>query len=398
MFLLKKAPTEHLDTGICIEVLPLSERMLAARRWQGLEKRLGNTTLKNSWCWINTWLDHFTRVTHDGCAVPCVFIFGVAQNQDVGAALLPVSYFDLGVLTVPTVAIGTAGEPLRERTYIQYNQLLVESEYLNAFAQGLMSYLVKQKWSVLWIECFLPLHAQALIEAGQNAGLSLTAIEEPLPTFDFGQLSPGEEIWRGISHDQRSKIRRSMKQFAASFGPLSIEWATTRVQAQNILDELIELHTNQWLCKGDTGSFRTQRLRDYHKQLVDTFFPQNLIAFRVKYGETTAGCLINLVENDSGHITNHRSGFPIFTDNRLKPGYITNVLFMQEAMKRGYTEFDFLDGHVDYKRHLTNAQHTLVSIEAYRGLRSKAFQKTREIYRRSRANPFIEKIKRYLVK
>ena len=67
--------------------------------------------------------------------------------------------------------------------------------------------------------------------------------------------------------------------------------------------------------------------------------------FRVKYGDTTIGCLLNLVE-ENGHITNHRSGFTYFTnDNKLKPGYVTNILFMEEAKKRGYTKFDLLAGH-----------------------------------------------------
>lgn len=84
--------------------------------------------------------------------------------------------------------------------------------------------------------------------------------------------------------------------------------------------------------------FHTQRLYTYHRQLVEKLFPEWLIAFRVKQGETTIGCLYNLVENDTGHVTNHRSAFITLQDNRLKPGYMTNVLFMQEARKRGYTE------------------------------------------------------------
>lgn len=392
------APTPQAYQGIQIDVVPLSERAVAAERWLCLEQRIGSTTLKNSWAWINTWLDYFGPDTCYGNGIPCAFVFGLVQNQDIGAALLPISSLDLGLFSVPTMALGTAGEPLRERTYIQYNQFLVELDFMENFAQGLVNYLLKQKWSILWIESFLSSQAEALICAGKNLGVPLAITKEPSPTFDFRKLPVGTEIWQGISHDQRSKLRRSMKHLTSQLGPQSIEWAITCEQALDILEELIVLHTDQWRRKGDPGAFRTQRLRDYHRQLVRIFFPHHLIAFRVKQGDTTIGCLLNLIENDCGHITNHRSGFLTFTDNRLKPGYITNVLFMQEAMKRGYTEFDFLDGHIEYKKHLANTQHILISIEAYRGLRSRAFRTTRELYRRSRTSRVVEQIKRSLVK
>jgi hypothetical protein len=389
---------EQISTEVLLDIVSSADREIAAKRWQSLEARLGNRMLKNSWHWIQVWLDQFGKETEDGPAIPHSFAFGRDNDQDIGAALIPATSFNLSLFTVPVIAFGTAGEPLRERTYIQYNQFLVEPEYTQKFVQSLMRYVAHQKWSMLWIEGFTEEHAEALVEAGSTLGVQMDVKEIPSPTFDFGKLASNDEIWQGISHDQRSKIRRSIKHFTTQFGPQSTEWAISGDQAHDILEELISLHTEQWQQKGDTGAFRTQRLRSYHHQLIDTFFPENLIAFRVKHGTTTIGCLVNLVEDGCGHITNHRSGFVISQDNRLKPGYITNVLFMQEARERGYTEFDFLDGSGDYKKHLTNAAHTLVSIEAYKGLRSKAFLSLRGFYQLSRKYRIIEGLKSYFVK
>jgi hypothetical protein len=390
--------TKQKSVGVVVEVISSSEREIAAQRWQSLEARIGSHALKSSWSWINTWLDYFGKDAGYDHGMPYTFVFGVENGQDIGAALVPISSFDLGAFTVPTIAFGTAGEPLWERTYVQYNRLLVDLNHINAFAQSLVQYVARQRWSVLWIESFVVEHAEALIKACGNIGMDFEIKREVAPTFDFSKLSPDEEIWQGISHDQRSKIRRSMKLFNTQFGACSVEWATTREQALDILEELTRLHTSQWRNKGNPGAFRTQRLRQYHCQLVETFFPDHLIAFRVKQGDTTIGCLCNLVEDDGGHITNHRSGLITVEDNRLKPGYVTNLLFMQEARKRGYSEFDFLDGHVAYKKHLTNAEHTLVSIEAYKGLRSKVYRTARDFYRRPAVGRWVGRIKAHLVR
>jgi hypothetical protein len=400
----KAAPTlprQTLSTPP-IEIVFASEREAAAARWQALEQRLGSQHLKSSWKWISTWLDHFGNDAPSNPGSSHAFAFGRAEHHDIGAAIVPVSNFDLTVCTIPVIAFGTAGEPLRERNYVFHNQLLVEPAWLDAFAQGLMNLIARRAWSVLWIEGFISEQADALMRAGQQIGMRFDISKELSPTFDFRQLHPEQHILQGISHAQRSKIRRSMKALHTQFGPCSVEWATTPAQAHDILEELMHLHTLQWQRKGSPGLFHTERLKNYHRHLIDALFPDHLIAFRVKQGKTTIGCLLNLIEDAGGHITNHRSGFLTFDDhhlnNTLKPGYVTNLLFMTEARARRYTEFDLLPEPSNYKRHITNAHHLLVSAESYKGPRSLAFRSARHLYRKLRTRSPIEKLKERLVK
>ena len=73
-------------------------------------------------------------------------------------------------------------------------------------------------------------------------------------------------------------------------------------------------------------------------------------------------------------ITNHRSGFTYFSnDNKLKSGYVTNILFMEDAKKRGYTKFDLLAGHEYYKRLTTNSECSLYWCLGRRGLGALAY-------------------------
>ncbi|MFL5690532.1 MAG: hypothetical protein ACJ795_01895, partial [Ktedonobacteraceae bacterium] len=121
--------TEKQDDQVTtIELVPSSERAHAASRWQDLERRIANTGLTNSWCWIETWLKLFGNVQH-------IFAFGTKNTQPIGAALITKSVYiyKVGSISIPSVFLGTAGEPREERTYVEYNRLLVAPENLDAF-------------------------------------------------------------------------------------------------------------------------------------------------------------------------------------------------------------------------------------------------------------------------
>lgn len=374
-----------------IDLLSAADLPAARLRWQALERRVQNTGLTNSWSWIAAWLSCF------GDGIPYSFAFGHREGRDIGAALLVHARLDVGPLTVPALFLGSAGEGRHESTYVQYNRLLAADNELDSYAEALLTAVLPLDWSVLRLNGFVPDHAAALATAARRLGLSVQYEVNPSPTCDFQKLDPGKDVVSSLSHDTRSKMRRSLRILAEKLGPLAIEWAETRAQAQAIVDELIVLHTQQWHARGEPGALHTDRQQEYHRQLVDALFPDHLIAFRVRQGTTTIGCLLNLVEG--GHITNHRSGIRFFPDdNRLKPGYVTDLLFIEEARRRGYAEYDLLVGHDYYKRLITNAEHTLVWAHAGRGPRARAFAIARQLYWHDKTRPVIRAIERAMTR
>jgi Acetyltransferase (GNAT) domain len=377
---------ERGQNGIAVELVPSSEQSLAASRWQALAQRIGDGCVTNTWAWIDAWIGCF------GDTIPHTYALAVKDGETIGAALITQAPLEIGPLAIPSVFLGTGGEGRRDLTYVQYNRLLVAQENKDCFAESLMARLVRLRWSVLRLNGFVPEDAEALVKAGKKAALQFRVEAAPSPTYDFRQAGPDQDVLSTLSRDTRSKMRRSMRFLTEKLGPLTLEWAETREQACDILSELIALHTLQWNSKGETGALHSERVQKYHESMIDVLFPQHLIAFRVKQGETTIGCLFNLVEN--GRITNHRSGVRFFPDDRLKPGYVTDLLFMEEARKRGYAEYDLLVGHEYYKRLITNAENTLVWATAGRGVRSQVFEAARKLYWSARTRPFIRKIER----
>ncbi|MFL5666834.1 MAG: GNAT family N-acetyltransferase [Ktedonobacteraceae bacterium] len=373
--------TEKQDDQVTtIELVPSSERAHAASRWQDLERRIANTGLTNSWCWIETWLKLFGNVQH-------IFAFGTKDTQPIGAALITKSVYiyKVGSISIPSVFLGTAGEPREERTYVEYNRLLVAPENLDAFAAGLINTLKQFPWEQLRLHGFVPEHADALIKAGSNIGLKFKVEKRPSPTFDFPKGA--DEGYRDtISALGSSSTRRSIRQSIRILGIHTVEWAETPEQAKDILKDLIDLHSKRWESIGESGAFRADRVRKYHEDLIDALFPKgSLIVFRVKQGakqdeERTIGCLFNFVEN--GHVMNYKSGFALFSDdNRLKPGLVTHVLCMEECRQRGLIEYDFLEGDERYKMQLSNTEkNTLIWASAQRSRRAWAVELARDLY------------------
>src|SRR5258708_3487652 len=372
-----------------IELLPSSEQIEAASKWQDLELTIGNAGLTNSWPWIKTWLDNY------GETVLPTFAFGKQGNQTIGAALITKATYRMRGIPIPGVTavhLGTAGEPGKETTCVEYNRLLVAPENLDAFAAGLICTLQQQfLWSGVHFNGFVPENAVALIRAGANGGLHFRVDERKSPAFDF-QKAAGEgfqDVISALGKNTRANIRRSLRLFDSHFGQRSIEWAEAPEQARDILRELIHLHEKRWKRVGKSGAFQTDRVRRYHEDLLDalSLWPQgSLIVFRLKQGETTIGCLFNFVED--GRVIFYKSGLPLFEDNRLKPGLVTHALCIEECKRRGLSEeesrerrllkYDFLAGEELYKKQLSNTGSVSTWATAQRGPQMWLIDKARQ--------------------
>jgi CelD/BcsL family acetyltransferase involved in cellulose biosynthesis len=387
-----------------IELVPFSEQIAAASRWQDLERSIGNTGLTNSWSWIKTWLDNYSDT------VQPTFAFGKLDGQPIGAALITKATRKIGGIPIPSVYLGTAGEPEKEATRIECNQLLVVPEHLDAFAMALIHTLRQQfRWSQLRLDGFVPKHADALMRSGANVGLQFRAKERKSSAFDFQEAKDEgyQDIISALGSNTRYNIRRSIRLFDSNFGQQKTEWAETREQAKDILLELIELHQKRWQRVKTPGAFQTDRVKRYHEDLIDTLslWPQgSLIVFRLKHGETTIGCLFNFIDED-GHVLLYKSGFPVFNDNRLKPGLVTHIVCMEECKRRSILEeenlknigiaeeecnksrllkYDFLAGENLYKEQLSNTASNLTWATAGRGLRPWLIDKARPLFQLAR--------------
>lgn len=361
-----------------IERLERGDRQEAAERWRGLERDVQNMALTNSWPWVETWLRHFGDVPH-------YFAFGLQDGQTIGAALITTPRYKEGGLRIPSVFLGTAGEPWQERIHLQSNRLLVSCDQLDGFALGLMGSLAGSSyWKQLVLQRFIPDHAQALIGAGETFGMSFRAVERPHPAFDFRLVPSDADILSSLKGRHVKELRRKIRRLDTPPGSLTCEWAETSEQARDILQELMELHTVRMASLGRPGAFSTRRIRKYHEDLIEVLWPRrSMIAVRVKRCETTLSCLLALVDGD--RIVGFKSGTNYAPHiARLSPGSVAHILSMEESRKRGYSEYDFGDPYYPWKAELSNTQQAMVRAHALRGPRARVVDLARQVRAGSR--------------
>jgi CelD/BcsL family acetyltransferase involved in cellulose biosynthesis len=178
----------------------------------------------------------------------------------------------------------------------------------------------------------------------------------------------GGTVLGALSSSTAAKIRRSMRRLEEAYGPIRVEWADSRAQAENIFEEMMALHLARWEAAGQTGTFASPRFAGFHRDIVDRLFPAGGIGLaRVSAGDCTIGCDYGFIEHN--RVLAYQWGVNQFEDRRLSPGLVTGAVVMQAAMERGLDEYDWLAGDVLYKRQLATTTRQLVWASAARGAR-----------------------------
>jgi len=339
---------------VSVELLSARELPVVAETWKDLEYRFGRGALSSSWDWTDTWLRRY------GDVVPHRFAIAERAGAACGIALVTRSSIRRGPVRINRLHLGTAGEPAGEGVHVEYNRLLGDPEHTGAFATALVRTLRDiRRWDELWLNGFATEDAAPLVAA--EPGFAATRVPSPVLDLRPARYDQGE-VLALLPSGTRSRLRRTMRHF----GQIDTEWAEAPGHALDILDELIQLHQRRWTTAGVPGAFASERFTAFHRELAERLVEKGTaVLFRARAGSETLGCLYGFVER--GRLLFYQSGFASFTDNRLKPGLAVHTLCMEQCLRRGLDEYDFLAGDARYKRELSTDERTLVWAVLRRG-------------------------------
>ncbi len=321
-----------------LRILEAHDRSVALAMWRELEARVGVAPLMASESWTRTWLTHY------GDTVRYRFLLAEDNGQLRGICLYSESTErKAALLTLQTRHLGTAGDPVQESVVVEYNSFLVEPAYRPAFIDAVAHWLLTQSGGdTVHLDGFTSEETQeltahwAVVETRQRESkyLDLSVIR-----------TQGGDLIDSLGRSTRANLRKRIREY----GDLQLEWAETLEAANNIFDELIELHQARWQADGQPGAFASRRFSAFQRALLTELFPQGrCVAFRVRHQGVTVGCLFLLV--DRGRMLDYLSGLASF-DQKPSPGLVAHYLCQCEALKRGFNAYDFLVGD---KRHKDN--------------------------------------------
>lgn len=186
------------------------------------------------------------------------------------------------------------------------------------------------------------------------------------PTFqiDLNNLRrDGTDYVSSRGKSMRAKTRRTIRRYENE-GAITMERARTPEQREKAFADLIDLHTNAWQERGQSGVFGNPRLVNFHRNFLK-YHPEYVDLLTVRAGSVVVGVLHNFI---TGSIAaNYQCGF-VFdpNDKQLSPGYLCHALAADHYMELGFSTYDLLGGGARYKSRLADEGVTLTSFSLVR--------------------------------
>lgn len=325
--------------------------------------------------WVDTWLNVFGAELH-----PEILIFH-SNDEPVGACVLVHRLCWLKCIPLRRVYLNCAGENESDGTAIEYNRLMCLPGHEQGVSSSLHQYLQQKSWDELILS---GIERQAGAQQLQDEAFRVQTDERSCLYIDLAALRNKDVTYEStLSANARQQIRRSIRLYEESAGPVSLQQAATQGEAFCFFNELIALHQKSWQAKGEAGAFSSAKFRKFHERLIERTFCENRVhLLRVVAGDQVIGVLYNFYYG--GRVYFYQSGFMYQDDKRMKPGLVTHYFAINHYRALpDALEYDLLAGDSQYKRSLANSQRMLEwvvvqkptlrmnLVEALRGLRNK---------------------------
>jgi CelD/BcsL family acetyltransferase involved in cellulose biosynthesis len=287
-----------------------------------------------TWGWIETWLEMLPRAE-----VPALAVIRTDAGEFAGACFLGRRMLIRHhVLPSRAVFVNATGVPHHDELCIEHNGVL----------GGSLARLIELLPDD-WDELFVPgADRAALDDLALPPGCRARIVREsPSPFVDLARVRAAGDYLALLSANTRAQIRRAHRRV----GACEFEVAASLDDALAIYAELVALHTASWRARGKPGAFADPWFERFHRRLIERRFAHGEIQLaRVTAGDTTVGCLYNLIAG--GRVLFYQSGLAPFADPAIKPGLLCHAAAVARCAGEGHAIYDLLGGSARYKASL----------------------------------------------
>jgi Acetyltransferase (GNAT) domain len=164
------------------------------------------------------------------------------------------------------------------------------------------------------------------------------------------------------SSNSRAQMRSALRKCVSRLGSVTYEEAATQIEALAWLENLAELHISRWnKSRSSDVGFANPHFMDFYKTLTRHLFEQNMLRLaKITAGETTLGYLFNILYNNKLYFA--ISGINYEGTQEYKPGLLSHWFAIEQALKIGVAEYDFMVGTSQYKESLCTDKHRLRTV------------------------------------
>lgn len=320
-----------------------------ADEWRNLQSR-AHGSFFTSWTWIGRWLASLPA------DIPRALLRVEAAGRVVGLAVVCNRVQKRRALfgSSRVLYVNCTGDASLDELTIEYNGLLTEAGLEQAVLVAAMKHLAQDRgWDEIYLNGWERVDLLDSCMALETGTRLVERSRRPchrvnLQTLRESGLSYIESPPRKICH----KLGRVLRE-AQRAGGHTLDIAADEAQASEYLRELVWLHQQSWVERGQKGAFANPFLHAFHAELVAD--PASLGAVqlaRVRVGGTAVGYVYNFIHRS--HVYNYQSGFDYGFSSGAgwRPGVMCHALVIELNRRLGMTVYDLLAGDQAYKREL----------------------------------------------
>lgn len=328
--------------------------------WNELQKRSARKNVFLTWEWVANWVDVYARAEgllcvalYDGGDLRAVAPLCVQEERRLGANARVLRFLGSG------------------EACADHLDFLVDAQSAPDSAKRLWREIfgrLRRDWDVF--ECYdvradsLVLASFRSLERRERRCLNAGAEGESVCPY-LALPDTWEEYLAQCSGTRRYAITYSMRKLAEQ-GALEMRFCERPDDLEASMDAFISLHQNTWRQRGWPGAFAAPEFEAFHRRVARDFLAKRVLFlatflldgrhigsfYGFEYERTLYYYLLAVETNP---------------EKRVKTGTAVIGACLQEAIRRGCREFDFLRGEEEYKYRWTAADRRNPRMRIYGG-------------------------------
>jgi len=311
--------------------------------WTALLKKSKSDTVFLTWEWMYTWWECFQENKH-------LLILTAYDNNEnlVGIAPLCLDKKRIGGIPILNYIKFLGTMPISSDHLDFIIQEGRERETLEAIVECLFK---ENKWDLCLLSNIpvTSLTGRLLKEIMGNSPFQLE-ISQVCPYIPLPDQI--EDFYSSLSGNRRNTIKRRRRNLHKKYdGFECVTWESTD-DIDDAMESLFGLHEKRWMAVKHKGNLARNEVKEFHKKIARTFLSSDMLRlYFLRVRGNNVATLYTFKYNNK--LFYYQGGWdPEWSKDRV--GSILTNLVIEEAINKGYSEYDFLRGTELYKTQLTD--------------------------------------------